>query len=208
MDVIHIPKHFAEDDLTRLQSLVHAHNFATLVSAHEGKIQVSHLPFLMDDAGKMLRAHMARANPQWQTFSPEREVVVIFHGPHHYVSPAWYASHPSVPTWNYAVVHAQGRPTLINDRKWLATLVRDLVTRHEAASPEPWKMDLPADYQDKMLSGIVGFQIEITRLEGKFKLSQNRPGADRPMVIEELERLGSDDALGVAALMRDDLAKH
>ncbi len=205
--MIHIPQHFAEHDLARLQALVRAHNFATLVSAHEGGIQVSHLPFLLDDKGEMLRAHMARANPQWRSFSPEREVVVIFHGPHHYVSPAWYASHPSVPTWNYAVVHVQGRPTLIDDRERLAALVRELVTRHESPSPKPWKMDLPADYQDKMLSGIVGFEIEITRLEGKFKLSQNRPVEDRPLVIEELERLGNDDALGVAALMRENLDK-
>lgn len=206
--MIHIPEHFAEHDLVRLHSLVRAHNFATLVSAHQGDIQVSHLPFLLNAEGKMLRAHMARANPQWRTFSPEREVLVIFHGPHHYVSPAWYASHPSVPTWNYAVVHAQGRPTLIEDRGRLAALLRELVTRHEAASPEPWKMDLPPDYQDRMLSAIVGFEIAITRLEGKFKLSQNRPGGDRPLVIEALERLGGDEALGVAALMRQSLARR
>ena len=205
--MIHIPEHFAEHDIARLHALVRAHNFATLVSAHQGEIQVSHLPFLLDAGGKLLRAHMARANRQWRTFSPEREVVVIFHGPHHYVSPAWYASHLSVPTWNYAVVHAQGRPRLIEDRERLAALLRELVTRHEAASPEPWKMDLPPDYQDKMLSAIVGFEIEITRLDGKFKLSQNRPESDRPLVIEALERLGSDDALGVAALMRENQGK-
>ena len=206
--MIHIPGHFAEHDLARLHALVRAHSFATLVSAHHGEIQVSHLPFLLDADGRTLRAHMARANPQWRTFSPEREVLVIFHGPHHYVSPAWYASRPSVPTWNYAVVHAQGRPTLIEGRERLEALVRELVMHHEAASPEPWKMDLPADYQDRMLSAIVGFEIAITRLEGKFKLSQNRPSEDRPLVIEELERLGSDDALGVAALMREDLDKE
>ncbi len=205
--MIHVPRYFAEHGTARLQALIRAHNFATLISVHEGEIQVSHLPFLLDADGQTLRAHMARANPQWQTFSPEREVLVIFHGPHHYVSPAWYASHPSVPTWNYAVVHAQGRPTLIEDRERLTTLVRELVTRHEAASPEPWQMDLPPDYQDKMLSGIVGFEIGITRLEGKFKLSQNRPETDQPLVIKALERLGSDDALGVAALMRENLGK-
>ena len=205
--MIHIPGHFAEHDIARLQALVRARNFATLVSAHQGEIQVSHLPFLLDADGRTLRAHMARANPQWRTFSPEREVLVIFQGPHHYVSPAWYTSHPSVPTWNYAVVHAQGRPTLIEGRERLAALVRELVMHHEAASSEPWRMNLPADYQDRMLSAIVGFEIAITRLEGKFKLSQNRPSADRPLVIEELERLGSDDALGVAALMREDLDK-
>ncbi|MGQ0579470.1 MAG: FMN-binding negative transcriptional regulator [Betaproteobacteria bacterium] len=205
--MIYIPKHFIEHDLARLQALVHAHNFATLVSAHQAQIHVSHLPFLLDAHGRTLRAHMARANPQWRTLSPEREVLVIFHGPHHYVSPAWYAAHPSVPTWNYAVVHAQGRPKLIEDRERLAVLVRDLVTRHEASSPEPWKMNLPPDYLDKMLSAIVGFEIEITRLEGKFKLSQNRPEGDMPLVIKALERLGSDDALGVAALMREKLGK-
>jgi transcriptional regulator len=205
--VIHIPEHFAEHDIARLHALVRTHNFATLVSAHQGEIQVSHLPFLLDAEGKLLRAHMARANPQWRTFSPEREVVVIFHGPHHYVSPAWYASHPSVPTWNYVVVHVQGRPRLIEDRDRLAALLRELVTRHEAASSRPWKMDLPPDYQDKMLSAIVGFEIEITRLDGKFKLSQNRPESDQPLVIEALERLGSDDALGVAALMRENQGK-
>lgn len=205
--MIHIPGHFAEHDLARLQALVRTHGFATLVSAQHGEIQVSHLPFLLDANGRTLRAHMARANPQWRTFSPEREVLVIFQGPHHYVSPAWYASHPSVPTWNYAVVHAQGRPTLVEGRERLAALVRELVMHHEAASSEPWKMNLPADYQDRMLSAIVGFEIAITRLEGKFKLSQNRPSADRPLVIEELERLGNDDALGVAALMREDLDK-
>jgi transcriptional regulator len=205
--VIHIPEHFAEHDIARLHALVRTHNFATLVSAHQGEIQVSHLPFLLDAEGKLLRAHMARANPQWRTFSPEHEVVVIFHGPHHYVSPAWYASHPSVPTWNYVVVHVQGRPRLIEDRDRLAALLRELVTRHEAASSRPWKMDLPPDYQDKMLSAIVGFEIEITRLDGKFKLSQNRPGSDQPLVIEALERLGSDDALGVAALMRENQGK-
>jgi len=205
--VIHIPEHFAEHDIARLHALVRTHNFATLVSAHRGEIQVSHLPFLLDAEGKLLRAHMARANPQWRTFSPEREVVVVFHGPHHYVSPAWYASHPSVPTWNYAVVHVQGRPRLIEDRERLEALLRELVARHEAASPEPWKMDLPPDYQNKMLSAIVGFEIEITRLDGKFKLSQNRPESDQPLVIEALEQLGSDDALGVAALMRENQGK-
>ncbi len=205
--MIHIPEHFAEHDIARLHALVRTHNFATLVSAHRGEIQVSHLPFLLDAEGKLLRAHMARANPQWRTFSPEREVVVVFHGPHHYVSPAWYASHPSVPTWNYAVVHVQGRPRLIEDRERLEALLRELVARHEAASPEPWKMDLPPDYQNKMLSAIVGFEIEITRLDGKFKLSQNRPESDQPLVIEALEQLGSDDALGVAALMRENQGK-
>jgi len=201
--VIYIPEHFAEHSLARLRALVNTHNFGTLVSANGGEIQFSHLPFLLDAEGRVLRAHMARANPHWQTLATERDAMVIFCGPHHYISPAWYGSHPSVPTWNYAVVHVQGRPTLIENRERLKALVQELVIRHEAPSPDPWKMDLPPDFLDRMLSGIVGFEIEITRMEGKFKLSQNRPVSDRPRVIEALEHLGSDNALGVAALMRE-----
>lgn len=200
--MIYIPSHFAENDPATLHALIRRHNFGTLVLSHRDETQVSHLPFLLDGGRNVLRAHMARANPQWRAFSPDREVLAIFQGPHHYISPAWYGSHPSVPTWNYAVVHAHGRPVLIEDRDALEALMRDLVEHHEAGAPNPWKMNLPADYREKMLSGIVGFEIGISRLEGKFKLSQNRPASDRPRVIEALQQLGNDDALGVAALMR------
>lgn len=205
--MIHIPKHFAEHDLARLHALIRTDSFATLISAAQDEIQVSHLPFLLDSGRNVLRAHMARGNPHWQSFSSGSEVLVVFHGPHHYVSPAWYVSHPSVPTWNYAVVHVRGRPRLIEDHQQLEQLVRALVEHHEAPSPAPWSMDLPPDYQQKMISGIVGFEIEITGLEGKFKLSQNRPATDRPRVADALEKIGSDGARGVAALMRENLAR-
>jgi transcriptional regulator len=206
--VIYTPRNFVEHDTARLHALIRAHNFGTLLTMNQGEIQVSHLPFLLDAGRNLLRAHMARANPQWRTLSPETDVLVIFHGPHHYVSPGWYASQPAVPTWNYAVVHVHGRPALIEEQAKLEALVRELVEQHEATSASPWKMDLPADYTDKMLSAIVGFEIGITRLEGKFKLSQNRPARDRPQVIEALERLGNDEARGVAALMRQDRLKR
>lgn len=206
--MIYIPKHFAEQDVARLQALIRAENFGTLISNGANGIEVSHLPFLLDAGRNVLRAHMARGNPQWQGLASAAEVVVVFHGPHHYVSPAWYASHPSVPTWNYAVVHVQGRPRLIEDHSRLEAMVRELVEHHEALSPAPWRMELPPDYQHKMIAGIVGFEIEITRMEGKFKLSQNRPAADRPLVAAALEKIGSDDACGVAALMREDLSRN
>lgn len=205
--MIYIPKHFAEPDMARLQALIRADNFGTLISNGANGIEVSHLPFLLDAGRNVLRAHMARGNPQWQALASGAEVVVVFHGPHHYVSPSWYANHPSVPTWNYAVVHVQGRPRLIDGNGQLEALLRDLVEHHEALSPEPWRMQLPPDYQHKMIGGIVGFEIDIARMEGKFKLSQNRPAADRPLVAEALDRIGSDDARGVAALMRENLSR-
>jgi transcriptional regulator len=205
--VIYIPEHFAEQDMQRLHALIEAENFGTLISNGTGGIEVSHLPFLLDAGRNVLRAHMARGNFQWQSLASGAEVVVVFHGPHHYVSPSWYANHPSVPTWNYAVVHVTGRPRLIEDRGQLETMLRDLVGHHEGLSPSPWHMDLPSNYKDKMISGIVGFEIDIARMDGKFKLSQNRSAADRPLVADALEKIGSDDARGVAALMRENLVR-
>lgn len=201
--MVYTPKHFDETDVVRLHALIRAHNFASLICAQHGDIAVSHLPLLLDAKRGVLRGHMARANPQWRMFSPDQEVLAIFHGPHHYISPRWYVSHPSVPTWNYAVVHAHGRPHIVDSGVELEALVRDLAEYHETGEAQPWVMDLPGDYQAKMLAAIVGFEIRITRLEGKFKLSQNRPAAERPLVIEALEQLGNDDARGVAALMRE-----
>ena len=201
--MVYTPKHFDETDSVRLQTLIRARSFATLICTRQGEIAVSHLPLLLDAKRGVLRGHMARANPQWRMFSPEHEVLAIFHGPHHYISPRWYASHPSVPTWNYAVVHAHGRVRTIDSGKELETLVRDLAEHHEAGAAHPWVMDLPGDYQEQMLAAIVGFEIGITRLQGKFKLSQNRPATDRPLVIEALEQIGNDEARGVAALMRE-----
>lgn len=201
--MVYTPTHFDETDVVRLHTLIRAHNFATLICAQQGEIAVSHLPLLLDAKRGVLRGHMARANSQWRMFSPEHDVLTIFQGPHHYISPRWYVSHPSVPTWNYAVVHAHGRAHIIDGGVELEGLVRDLAEYHEAGEAQPWVMDLPREYQAKMLAAIVGFEIRITRLEGKFKLSQNRPAADRPLVIEALEQIGNDEARGVAALMRE-----
>jgi len=200
--MIYIPRHFAEQDPERLHELIRSHSFGTLVSTGEDGMQVSHLPFILDSGRNVLRAHMARVNPQWRSFRHDQEVVAIFYGPHHYVSPSWYGTHPSVPSWNYAVVHVQGRPSLVQEPADVERMLRELVEREESFSPEPWRMDLPADYQAKMVSAIVAFEIAITRMDGKFKLSQNRPATDRPRVVDALEKIGSDDARAVAALMR------
>lgn len=203
--MIYIPRHFAEPDTARLHALIRAESFGTLVSSGPAGIQVSHLPFALDAPRNLLRCHLARGNPQWRSLA-DTEVVAIFHGPHHYVSPAWYGHHPSVPTWNYAVVHVQGRARMIEEPAQLEAMLRELVEQNEAHSPQPWRMDLPGDYRDKMIGGIVGFEIDILRMDGKFKLSQNRLADDRVRVAAELEDIGSDAARGVAGLMRENLA--
>jgi transcriptional regulator len=202
--MIYIPRHFAEPDTARLHALIRAESFGTLVSSGPAGIQVSHLPFTLDAPRKLLRCHLARGNPQWRSLA-DTEVVAIFQGPHHYVSPAWYGHHPSVPTWNYAVVHVQGRARMIEDPAELEAMVRELVEQNEAHSPQPWRMELPEDYRDKMIGGIVGFEIDILRMDGKFKLSQNRLADDRVRVAAALEDIGSDAAQGVAGLMRENL---
>ncbi len=196
---MYIPNSFREADPALLHDVMRRYNFAVLVTQHEGVPFATHLPFLLDTArgphGTLL-AHMARANPQWRDFADQREALVIFQGAHAYISPAWYETMPSVPTWNYAVVHAYGVPRVIEEPDRLYTMLESLVDTHEAARTPPWRMELPADYMDRMMRAIVGFEIEITRLEGKLKLSQNRSEDDRRQVMLELAE--SDDALSVA----------
>lgn len=196
-----MPKHFNVDDPKALDAFIEHNAFATLVSTGAAGLQVSHIPLLPErDSGGTLRllGHVARANLQWQALESATDVVAIFHGPHAYVSPSWYQTQPSVPTWNYAVVHAHGRATLL-DEAGLHDLVIRLSDVYEAGRPKPWRaVDLPADYTSNMLKAIVGFEIEVTNLEGKFKLSQNRP-VEVPRVIAALEAEGQGE---VAALMR------
>ena len=199
---MYIPKAFREDDISKLYNFIQAHSFATLVTQHESIPFATHLPFLLDaerGPNGILLAHMARANPQWHDFASAQEVLVIFQGPHTYISPSWYEVELSVPTWNYAVVHAYGLPHLIEDGEELYKLLKTLIQTHEANFEMPWPFQLPDDYLQKMMRGIVGFEIEITRLEGKLKLSQNRTEAERENVITSLQE--SSYTLPVAELM-------
>jgi transcriptional regulator len=200
---MYIPKAFRQDDIRVLHKLMRESSFVTLVTQHQGVPFATHLPCLLDaERGPYgtLLAHMARANPQWHDFASAQEVLVIFQGPHAYVSPSWYEVELSVPTWNYAVVHAYGFPRLIEEHEKLYTLLKTLVATHEAQFENPWPFQLPDDYMQKMMRGIVGFEIEITRLEGKFKLSQNRTASERERVITALQE--SADTLAVAELMK------
>ncbi len=201
---MYLPKSFQIEDLAELHAFMRAFGFATLVTQHAGAPFASHLPFLLDaERGPhgTLLAHMARANPQWRDFTAGGEALVIFQGPHAYISPSWYETHPSVPTWNYAVVHVYGQPRIVEDHATLHHMLETLVDTHEAAFAQPWRMDLPHDYLDKMMRAVVGFEIEITRLEGKFKLSQNRPATDQRHVVDALAASGDPLGVGVAELM-------
>ena len=192
---MYIPERFREDDTTTLQAFIREHSFGVLVTRGEDAPFATHLPFLYDAGGGdygMLQAHMARANPQWRSFASEQEALVIFQGPHAYVSPSWYDVALSVPTWNYAAVHAYGVPRIIEDSQLLYEQLKTLVETHEAGFERPWTFELPQDYIEKMMRGVVGFTLEITRLEGKFKMSQNRTPAEREKVIAALQNEHKD----------------
>ena len=200
---MYIPKAFREDDISAIHTLIREYNFAALITQREGVPFATHLPFMLDaerGPNGTLLAHMARANPQWHDFNSAQEVLVIFQGPHAYISPSWYEVELSVPTWNYAVVHAYGLPHLIEDGEELYKLLKTLIQTHEANFEKPWPFQLPDDYLQKMMRGIVGFEIEITRLEGKFKLSQNRTETERENVIAALQE--STNTAALAELMR------
>ncbi len=200
---LYIPAHFRVDDPRSLTAFIERNAFGTLVSSGAGGLHVSHIPFLPETAGDgrlRLLGHVARANGQWQALQQAEHVVAIFGGPHGYVSPSWYAQQPAVPTWNYAVVHAHGQVRPL-DEAGLRDLLARLSETYEAGRPAPWRMqDLPGEYVAQMLRLIAGFAIEVERLEGKFKLSQNRPGDDAERVARALDAQGES---GLAALMRE-----
>jgi transcriptional regulator len=148
-----------------------------------------------------LVSHIARANPQWKHFETGREVLVIFTGPHAYISPAWYATAPAVPTWNYTAVHAYGVPRLVTDPKKFAAVLHDLVEHYEAPRPDRWHGEMPEDFLHRLMKGIVGVEIAIARVEAKFKLSQNRP-EDQPGVIAALSASSNPADREVAELMK------
>lgn len=194
---------FAETDVAKLHEFIEQNSFGVLVTQVAGEQFASHLPFLLDrNAGPhgTLIGHMARANPQWKE-AEGQELLVIFSGPHVYVSPAWYEAVEVVPTWNYIAVHVYGKLTLIDDPPALLDIVRSTVQLYEATFPKPWELNAPVEFVEKLLRQIVGFRIEISRIEGKWKLSQNQPLERRQRVIRELKRRDDEVSQAIAAAM-------
>jgi len=205
------PSHFRERRPEVLRAAIAQHPLATLVTLGEHGLCTSHIPLLHDPGSAphgILRGHMARSNPQWSTVQQHVSALAIFRGPQHYISPAWYPSKQEhgkvVPTWNYVLVEAAGPLRVIEDSAWLLENVRTLTTSQEQGRAMPWSVeDAPADFIASLLRAIVGVEIVIERLEGKWKMSQNRPAQDRAGVIEALTDLDSDEAREVAELMRE-----
>jgi transcriptional regulator len=197
---MYLPEIFREDDPAILHEIMTRHRFATLVTVHEGAPFATHLPFIIE--GELLFGHVARANPQWRDLNEDRDVLVIFQGPHAYVSPSWYRELLHVPTWNYVTVHAYGRARLLSSDE-LRTLLERLIEVHEAPRAVPWRMSvLPDDFVHELLQEIVGFAIRVERLEGKLKLSQNRDPNDRVRVLHALHEDSAPAARATAAWMK------
>lgn len=203
---MYVPSSFAVTDLAVLHEFMERHSFATLVSHDGTEPFASHVPLLLDrDAGPhgRLIGHVARANPQWKHAAGQR-VLAIFSGPHAYISPTWYGAQNVVPTWNYVAVHVYGVLRLIDDIERLREIVRRTVAVYEATMPHPWSVDMPEEgFIDKLLEAIVGFEIDVDRIEGKWKLNQNHDAERRHRVVEALRANGSAQGLRIADLMAD-----
>ncbi len=203
---MYVPPHFASDDLDQVYAAIERYSFGLIVNRYGDQLVGSHLPLLIDRQGGprgTLWGHFARANPQWREAGGQ-QVLVVFLGPHAYISPQWYEAERVVPTWNYVAVHAYGRLELVEDSAATLELLQRMVRHYEAAQPKPWSLaDQPADFIQRLAQQIVAFRIPIERLEGKWKLNQNHPQDRREKVIAALEASGGPDKQAIARLMRE-----
>jgi transcriptional regulator len=204
---MYIPAAFAETDLTKLHDFIEQNSFGLLVSQVDGLPFATHLPFLLErSAGPhgTLVGHMARANPQWRD-SGGQTALAIFSGPHAYISPSWYEAEQVVPTWNYTAVLAYGRVQVIEDEIALLEIIRATVGVYEQAVPQPWSLGELGTFIERMLGQIVGFRIEVEKIEGKWKLNQNHPVERRRKVVLALGERSDENSKAIAALMREKL---
>ncbi len=203
------PPHHREDRLEVQHALIRAHPLGALVTCGATGLSANLIPFVLDTAASplgTLKGHVARANPQWRDFDPAIEALVIFQGVERYITPSWYAAKREhgkvVPTWNYATVQARGQMRAIEDRDWLAAQIRALTAVNEGARAEPWAVsDAPETFIASQVKGIVGIEIPIGRIDGKWKVSQNRSAADREGVVAGLREGGDADADAMAELV-------
>jgi transcriptional regulator len=205
---MYVPDHFRVEDLAQMHALMRGRPLAALVSAGAGGLYATHLPTVLKDEGSfgLIECHLARANPHWRDLAEGGEALMIFQGPDGYITPNWYPSKAEhgkvVPTWNYAVVHAYGRPEVMQDKEWLRRHVGELTAQQERSEPRPWLLsDAPDSYIDTMTRGIVGFRFAITRLQGKWKMSQNRQAQDWDGVVRGLNARAAGDDLEIAEMV-------
>ncbi|WP_445368782.1 FMN-binding negative transcriptional regulator [Methylomonas sp. BW4-1] len=196
---MYIPKHFDEPRIEVMQTLMRDYPLATLVTLSADGLNANHIPLHWVEAGETaygsLHGHIARSNPLWTDYDPKTEVLAVFQSENAYISPSWYASKPQtgkvVPTWNYVAVHAYGKLKIIDDPAWIRRQLETMTDEFEADFPEPWSVaDAPADFTERLLTQIVGIEISVTRLQGKWKVSQNQPPENQNSLIEALRKSG------------------
>jgi transcriptional regulator len=208
---MYIPRHNEEKRVSVMHALIVSRPLGTLVTLGASGLFASHIPMILEDDGSefgVLKGHISRANTQWRDFVPTVDALAIFAGHQHYITPTWYPGTyehgKEVPTWNYVVVHAYGPLKVIQDEQWLLTNVEKLTSIHEAGSPVPWKVsDAPVDFIQSQLKGIVGLELPIRKLEGKWKVSQNRTEQERDGVVEGLGKLNTPESLAMKALVEE-----
>ncbi len=199
---MYTPKLYREEDRSKIVEFLHNNEFVTLVSSDGQRPIASHLLVeVVEEREKLfLNGHMSKANPLWKTFENNNDVLVIFQGPHTYISPTWY-NHVNVPTWNYQAVHVYGTPRLVTDFKEAYQLLERLIDRHEKSGHYQLET-LPQDFVEREIKGIMAFQVEVTRIEANYKLSQNRNDEDYWNVVSQLEQRGDELSQGVAEAMK------
>ena len=208
---MYTPRTFKNENLGELHALIRSYSFGIVFSQATGSADsaiATHLPFLLDTErgpNGTLIAHFARANPHWKSWQEDTELLTVFQGPHGYISPAWYTNKTAVPTWNYAAVHVYGRPKLIHDPVELRPLVEKLVSVNEAPLGNQWDQSLMEPLMETELQAIVGFEIPIERIEGKYKFNQNRPLADQRSVVEQLSSSEHPDHKAMVAIMKKNI---
>lgn len=198
---MYIPKHFEITDETVMHDIIKEHSFATLFSQHNGSPYATHLPLILNKEKTCLHGHFARPNPQWEDIQTQT-VLAVFHGPHCYISPSWYETNKSVPTWNYITVHACGEMELVENPQEAADALHELVSNYEAPNSSYQLQEVDAAFLAGMSKGIQSFKIKIRTLEGKAKLSQNHSLERQKRVIHQLEQSNHDNELNIASLMK------
>jgi transcriptional regulator len=206
---VYIPEFNRQEDRATILAFLQANPFAILVSNVDGIPFATHLPLLIEEAGDQIivQGHMAKANAHWKSMKETEESLIIFHGPHAYISPSLYENRESVPTWNYAAVHVYGEPTLFTDEESLRATLHRMIDTFESSYMAQWS-ELSEQYQSRMMKHIVGFNIKVKRLEGKFKLSQNRTKGEQAQVIQSLNQSKDSNISGVAHLMQQEGLGH
>lgn len=203
---MYIPSYHQIEDEKITYNIIKDHSFATLFSQHNGTPFATHLPLILDKENKYLFGHFARPNPQWKDIS-NQIVLVVFHGPHCYISPSWYETNKSVPTWNYVTVHVYGEVELIGDEQELLDSLNEMVLKYESPDSSYRLQDVDADFIAGINKGVQGFKIKINKIEGKAKLSQNHPIHRQELIINQLEKNSNEDEQKIASLMKKNLKK-